>query len=69
MCPWVYEMQEADHRLWECICSPQFANLCNFEIALRKLEIVKLQTDFKIANQFRNCAAKFMRDFEIALRK
>ena len=31
------------------ICSAQFANLRNFEIALRKLEIVQLQTNFEIA--------------------
>ena len=29
------------------ICSGQFANLHDFELALRKLEIVKLKTNFK----------------------
>ena len=32
-----------------CICSPQFANLHNFEIVLHKLEVVKFQTKFEIA--------------------
>ena len=45
---------------YTCICSTQFANLHNFEIALRKLEIAKLQTSFEIAIQFRNYVAKFM---------
>ena len=35
------------------ICSVQFANLRNFEIVLRKLEIEKLLTNFE------NCAATF----------
>ena len=34
-----------------CICSTQLANLRNFEIALRKLEIAKLQTNFKLRSQ------------------
>ena len=42
------------------ICSAQFANLHNFEIALRKLEIAKLQTNFEIAQPS-------LRNFEIAL--
>ena len=44
------------------MCSAQFANLRNFEIALRKLEIAKLLTNFEIAQPS-------LRDFEIALRK
>ena len=32
-----------------CMCSAHFANLHNFEIALRKLEIVQLLSDFEIA--------------------
>ena len=38
-----------------CKCSAQFANLRNFEIALRKSKIAKLLTNFEIANRFRNC--------------
>ena len=45
-----------------CICSTQFANLRNFEMALRKLDIVKLLTNFEIAQPS-------LSDFEIALRK
>ena len=30
------------------LCSAQFANSCNFKIALRKLEIARLPTNFKI---------------------
>ena len=48
-----------------CICSAQFANLRNFEIALRKLEIVKLLTNFKTGIRFRNCVA-LLRILEIA---
>ena len=36
---------------------PAFANLCNSEIALRKLEITKLYTNFKMGIWFRNCVA------------
>ena len=48
------------------ICSAQFANLRNFEIALHKLEIAKLQTNFETGIQFRNCVA-LLRILEIAL--
>ena len=41
------------------ICSAQFANLPNFEIVLRKLEIAKLQTNFETRIQFQNCAVQF----------
>ena len=44
------------------ICSAQFANLRNFKIALRKLEIAKSLTNFEIAQPS-------LRDFDIALRK
>ena len=39
------------------LCSAQFANLRKFEIALLKLEIVKLQTNYEIAHQLQNCTA------------
>ena len=42
----------------------QFANLHNFEIALCKLEISKLQTNFERRIWFRNCAVQF-RNFGI----
>ena len=45
-----------------CACSAQFANLRNFEIARHKLEIVKLQANFEIAQPS-------LRDFEIAVHK
>ena len=51
------------------ISSAQFANLHNFEIALRKLEIAKLEANFEIGIQFRNCPPIYPRNFEIALRK
>ena len=54
------------------ICSAQFANLRNFEIALHKLEIAKSETNFEIAQpSLRNLqiAQPSLRDFEIALRK
>ena len=39
------------------ICSAQFANLSDFEIALRKLKIAKLLTNFETRIRFRNCVA------------
>ena len=38
-----------DYMQFVCICSAQFANLCNFEVAQCKLKISKLLTNFKIA--------------------
>ena len=83
--PWptygVYNTVDYYYTRWY-ICSAQFANLRNFEIALRKLEIAKLQTMFEIAQpSVRNLeipqpsvlkfkiAQPSLRDFEIVLRK
>ena len=52
--------------MYTCICSAQFANLCYFEIVLRKLEISKLQTNFETGIQFQNCVAILL-ILEIAL--
>ena len=55
-----------------CICFAQFANLRNFKIALRKLEIAKLQTNFEIAQPSLcnfEIARPSLHNFEIALRK
>ena len=68
---------------WTCICSAQFANLHNFEIALRKLEIAKIckpnskivqpsLRNFKIAQpslRTFEIVQPSLRDYEIALRK
>ena len=57
---------------WHCICSAQFANLRNFKIALHKLEIAKLQTNFDIVQpSLRNfeIVHPSLRNFEIALHK
>ena len=35
-----------------CICSAQFANLRNFEIALHELETAKLLTNFETGSDF-----------------
>ena len=54
------------------VCSLQFAILHNFEIALRKLKVVKLLTNFEIAQpNLRNfqIAQPSLRNFQIALRK
>ena len=48
-----------------CICSLQFANLCNFENVLCKLEIAKLLTNFETGIRFQNCIA-LLRILEIA---
>ena len=53
-------------------CSAQFANVSNFEIALCKLEIVKLQTNFEIAQPSLlhfEIAQPSLHNFEIALHK
>ena len=53
-------------------CSAQFANVRNVEIALRKLKIAKLQTNFEIAQpSLRNfqIAQPSLHYFEIALCK
>ena len=46
----MYEVQVSsqNHAFQLCMCSTHFANLHNFEIALHKLEIAKLETNFKI---------------------
>ena len=44
------------HYTLTCICSAQFAQ---FKIALRKLEIAKLLTNFEKGIQFRNCPVQF----------
>ena len=41
------------------IRSVQFVNLRNFEIAVHKLEILKLQTNFKTGVRFQNCTVQF----------
>ena len=63
-CAWLETIGECGIGL-VYICSAQFANLCNFEIALRKLEIVKLLTNFETGVRFRNCIA-LLHIFEIA---
>ena len=65
-------MQFSTWCMYTCICSAQFANSRNFEIALRKLKIVKLQTNFEIAQPSLHnfqIAQESLHDFEIALRK
>ena len=66
-------MNEAMY-MFRAICKfAQFRNLRNFEIALCKLEIAKLETNFEIAWPTSLCnleiAQPSSRDFEIALRK
>ena len=56
----------------EYICSAQFANLRNFEIALLKLKIAKLRNNFEIVQPSLGnfqIAQPSLRDFEIALHK
>ena len=49
------------------ICSAQFANLCNFKIVLHKLEILKLQTNFEIAQPLLHIPlSKLVCNFEIS---
>ena len=52
---------------YTCICVPRNLQIySNLKIVLHKLEIEKLQTNFKMGIQFRNCIA-LLRILEITL--